>query len=374
MKIGVMLRHLGSPGGIGVYTVNVLNALLRVDRENQYVLLYNSPEHLGRFSEFPNVVEKVLSAPNYIWWDQITVPRYARSEGLDLIYNPKLSVPMFSRCKTALVMHGAEQFAVPWAFKWYDRVYFSLANRLYCKKANAIFAMTSIGAKDIARYMGADPGKVFVVPEAYSPHCQVIERSKAQGVKDKYSLPDNFIFFIGGVNPIKNLGNILRAYEKIQRSFPHQLVVAGFKRWQYSQDLQLVNKLGIEDKVRFVDFIDDEEVPAFYNLADLLVFPSLYEGFGMPVLEAMACGCPVVTTNTGCSPEVAGGAAVLVNPYDPDEIAQGMQRVLTDEALRESLVRKGLERAKDFSWDRCAKETLDVLQRIENPEAHPLGV
>ena len=365
MKIGVMLRHFGQPGGIGVYTANILTALLEIDSTNQYFLLYDSPEHLGGFADFPNVVEKVLRAPNKIWWDQLSVPRYAAAEGLDVIYNPKLSVPLFTRAKTILVMHGAEQFVVPWAFKWYDRAYFKIANRLFCRRASAVIAMTHTGAADIAKHMGADPRRIRVIYEAYNERCAVLNEDLTD-VVNTYALPERFILFVGGLNPIKNLGNVLRAYHKVHQVIPHKLVITGFKRWKYSEDLELVDKLGLRDNVVFTGFVSDDEIPALYNLADLFVFPSLYEGFGIPVLEAMACGCPVIASRTGCSPEVAGGAAVLVDPYDPDEIADAIKDVLGNESLRRTLVEKGLHRARDFNWGKSAGETLALFDCVSH--------
>ena len=359
-----MLRHFGEPGGIGVYTTNVLKALLRTNEEHHYLLIYNTPAHLGRFSSFPQVTEKVVPASSKLWWDQIAIPHLAKKERLDLIYNPKLSVPFFTRCKTVLVMHGAEQFAVPWAYKWYDRMYFSVANRLYCKRANAIISMTHTGAKDIARYMGANPRKLHVVYEAYNEHCRVLDRADTAGVKKKYSLPDRFLLFVGGLNPVKNFGNVLKAYKQVQARCPHKLVVVGFKRWKYERDLELIEQLGLRDQILFTGFVPDDDIPAFYNLADLFLFPSLYEGFGIPVLEAMACGCPVVTTKSGCSPEVAGDAAILVDPYSSDEIAKAIQQVLLDERVREGLIEKGYQRAKQFSWEKCAKETVAVFESL----------
>lgn len=369
MKIGVMLRHLGELGGIGVYTTNVLNTLFQIDRRNRYVLLYNRTEQLGQFPPFSNVTEHVLNAPNKIYWDQISVPRFANKEGLDLIYNPKLSIPLFTQCKTVLVMHGAEQFAIPHVFKWHDRVYFSIANRLYCKKSSAIISMTHLGAKDITRYMGANAEKIHVIHEAYNARCQVLDVEGLQGVKNKYSLPDRFILFVGGLSPLKNFGNLLRAYQRCQQSVRHKLVVVGFKRWKFSKDLQLIDRLGLREYVQFVGFVPDDEIPAFYNMADIFVFPSLYEGFGIPVLEAMACGCPVITSETGCSPEVAGDAALLVDPYSPDRIAVAIIKLLSDDMLRKELIEKGLKRASQFSWKKCAEETHALFESLNGGNA-----
>lgn len=364
MRIGVMLRHVGERGGIVVYTTNILNHLFRIDSKNEYILIFNSYDQLGRFPLTPNVKEKVINFSNKIWWDQVLIPMFAKKEKLDLIYNPKMSIPFFTHCKTVSCIHGGEQFVVPWVFKWYDRIYFTIANRLYCKKASAVITMTHQGARDISHYMGADPSKVHVIYEAYNEHCKILEYEQTKIVIKKYLLPERFILFIGGLNPLKNFGNLLRAYKKVQNTIPHKLIVVGFNRWKFSKDLKLVDQLGLRDHVLFKGFVPDEEIPAFYNLADLFVFPSLYEGFGIPVLEAMACGCPVITTKTGCSPEVAGGAAILIDPYSPEEIAEAIQRVLTDEPLRKNLIKKGLTRVIPFSWEKCAKETLALFESL----------
>jgi glycosyltransferase involved in cell wall biosynthesis len=191
-----------------------------------------------------------------------------------------------------------------------------------------------------------------------------LDAAATSAVKSKYSLPEQFILFVGGITPLKNFGNLLKAYRKLQSRFPHKLVVVGFNRWKFSKDLEVVNELGLRDKIVFCGFVPDEDLPAFYNLASLFAFPSLYEGFGIPVLEAMACGCPVVTTKTGCSPEVAGDAALLADPYDPDAIANAMGKVLIEESFRKSLIERGFARAEQFSWRKCASQTLALFESV----------
>jgi glycosyltransferase involved in cell wall biosynthesis len=364
MRIGIMLRHIEERGGIRVYTVNILKALLKIDRKNEYLMIYKSKDHLGRYSSFPNVSETVLPGTEKLWWDQVSIPRLAKARNLDIVYNPKLSIPLFTTAKTILVMHGAEQYAVPECFKWHDRIYFSVANRLYVRRASAIIAMTNIGKHDIARYMGASLEKIHVIPEAYNELCRGRDLEGAREAKAKYNLPERFILFVGGLTPLKNFGNLLRAFDRIREQIPQKLVIVGFSRWKVEKDFKLLDDLGLRDSVIFPGFIPDEDIPKFYSLADLFVMPSLYEGFGIPVLEAMACGCPVVTTKTGCSPEVAGGGAVLVDPYNPEEMARGMLAVLSDEVLRADLVRKGYIRAKEFTWEKCARETLELFESI----------
>lgn len=364
MRIGVMLRNIGEKGGIVVYATNLLKNLFAIDKKNEYHLLYARPEDRGRFGAFPNVQEALITAPNKLWWDQVSVPQYARKEKLDVIYNPKLSIPLFTRCKTVWVMHGGEHFVIPGVFKWHDRLYFSVANRLYAKKASAIITMTHLGAADIVKYTGADPRKMHVIHESYNELCHVVDKESLRPIRQKYGLPERFILFVGGLTPLKNFGNILRAYQKIKNAIPHKIVLVGFKRWKFNKDLQLLEQLKLQDNVKFTGFVPDQEISAFYNLAELFVFPSLYEGFGIPTLEAMACGCPLIASKTGCSPEVVQEAALLVDPYNPDEIADAIRKIFSDAVLRNRLIEQGLTRVKYFSWNKCAKETLALFESL----------
>jgi len=365
LRIGVMLRNLGEQGGIVVYAANLLKNLFEIDSKNEYLLMYRDAKDLGYFSSRSNVKERVISAPNKLWWDQVSVPQVAKKEKLDLIFNPKLSIPLLTSCKTVWVMHGGAQFAVPHAFKLFDRIYFTIANRLYAKKASAIVTMTHLGSKDIVRYMGADSKKMHVIYEAYNENCRVLKKEETDEVRAKYSLPERFILFVGGLTPLKNFGNLLRAFKSVENKIPHHLVVVGWKRWKFSRDMKLLEELGLSDRVLFKGFASDEEIPAFFNLADLFAFPSIYEGFGIPALEAMACGCPVIASKTGCSPEVVGDAAGLVDPYDPDMIAECIQKILKDDALRQRLIDKGIERAKHFSWRKTATQTLSLFNSFD---------
>jgi glycosyltransferase involved in cell wall biosynthesis len=364
-----MLRNIAERGGIVVYAKNLLRCLLELDSKNEYVFMYRQKQDVGQFTSFPNVTEVVIRAPNKLLWDQVAVPVFAKKQRLDLIYNPKLSIPLITRSRTVLVMHGGAQFVVPHVFRWYDRIYFKIANRLFCKRANAVITMTHTGAKDIVDRMGADPEKVHVINEGYNETCTVLDAAATAAVRLKYSLPEQFILFVGGITPLKNFGNLLKAFGKLQSGFPHKLVVVGFNRWKFSKDLEMMNELGLRDKIVFCGFVPDEDLAAFYNLASLFAFPSLYEGFGIPILEAMACGCPVLTTKTGCSPEVAGGAALLVDPYEPDSIADGMRKILSEEALRRTLIENGLTRAKHFSWRKSAAETLSLFESLNGRAA-----
>ncbi len=363
MRIGIMLRHIGEAGGIVTYTHNLLRAFLRQGPEHTYCLFYASPRHRGRF-QGPNVEEYVLPGRNKLLWDQWQVPRLARRIGVEVIFNPKLSIPLFSPVPPVLVLRP-EQFVHPELFRWWDRIYFKTFIPLYCRAARFIIAPTHAASRDIVRYVGADPNKMVTVHEAAGDHFfapppppQEVER-----IRRKYSLPERYVLFVGGLTPLKNFERLVRAFALVRQEEDIELVVVGFRRWKFEQDLAFARNHPVSKHIHFPGFVEDQDLPTVYRLATCLFFPSIYEGFGIPVCEAFATGCPVITSNRGCSPEVAGDAAVLVNPFEVEDMAAGLHRVVSQPALRAELAAKGRRRAPYFRFSRTARQTLEVLSR-----------
>lgn len=366
MRIGVMLRHLREPGGIAVYTTSLIDALLDLDRSNVYVLLHREPATVGRFPSAPNVEPVVVPGRSKLVWDQVAVPAAATRLGLDLIFNPKLSVPLAARVPTVFVLHGGEQFVLPEHYRWHDRLYTRTTMPLYCRKAAAIVSPTRTGAADIVRHLAVPPGKIAQIYEAAHPRFTTPSPpAMRDAVRARHGLPDRFVLFVGGRDPRKNFRRLLDAFARFRGRFPHALVAPGFARWtDEAADRALVRAKGLEGAVHFPGFVPDEDLPALYAAADMLVSPSLYEGFGLPALEAMAQGCPVVASTRGCAPEVVGDAALLADPYSVDDIHGQMTRLATDRALRAALVARGYRRAAIFSWERAARETLALFERL----------
>jgi glycosyltransferase involved in cell wall biosynthesis len=235
----------------------------------------------------------------------------------------------------------------------------------YCRRAHAIIVMTEFGKKELIKYLRPRSEKIEVIYESHHERFKVKKNKKELlAIKQKYNLPDNFIFFVGGLTPLKNFSNILRAFNIIRKKIPVKLVFAGFKRWKYSKDFELIKKLRLQNDIITLGFVPFDDLPYIYCMAKCFIFPSLYEGFGIPILEAQACGCPVVSSKTGAIPEVSGGAALLVNPYNYKEIAQAVVDVLTSEDLREKLIKAGLENAKRFDWSMTARKTLELFKKV----------
>jgi len=320
---------------------------------------------LGRYSRFKNAKEVVLKAPSKLLWDQVTVPRFVRARRVDLLFNPKASVPLGAPCKTVLVLHGADWFMVPESYSLHYRMYHRIAATLYARKADAIIMASEDAARRMQDFVGSARGKTVGIHHGVSEEFRTIEdRRYLEEVGRKYNLPERFILYVGQIYPMKNVAGIIRAFDRLRGAIPHKLVIAGAPSWKAESELAPIRELGLGGDVLLTGWLPDADLPAFYNLADVLLFPSLYEGFGIPLVEAMACGCPVVTSTAGACPEVVGDAAVTVDPKDIEAIAAATQSVLSDPARARDLAARGFRRARMFSWDTAARRTLEVFERV----------
>lgn len=234
--------------------------------------------------------------------------------------------------------------------------------RYVCRRANLFLAISEFTRKEMVEILRIPPEKIKVVLCACSPTMRpVTDESLLEQIKEKYQLPKRFVLFVGNFNPRKNLERLLWAFDLVKEQMPHHLVIAGEQGWKFDKQEALKN-ICHADAIHFIDYAPDEDMPALYSAADLFVFPTLYEGFGIPVIEAQACGTPVLTSNCSALPEVCGDAAIFVNPYDVEDIGRGMLRVLQDPALAENLARKGLENAKRFSWEDSARKLNELIE------------
>jgi len=377
MKIGIMLRHYEQQeGGVKVYTKKLLPLLFTHGARHQYVLIYQNAKLLGTYAQYKNVEEVAIGLPGTVTWDQLAVPWVARKKRLDLIFNPKFTIPFFTKAKTMFVLHGSEWFVIPEHFLKYDQWYFNIFVPLYCRHSDAFAAVSNAVKADVVKHTGVDARKVFPIHNGFDPDIfqPVRDPARLRAVRDKYKLPDRFILWCGQIESRKNIARLLRAFASIKDDVPHQLVLAGEQRWSTRTELQVMEDLHLQDRVYFPGWIQHGDLPAVYSLADLFAFPSLYEGFGIPLIEAMACGCPVVAADTCAAPEVLDGSGWLVDPLSVEDIAAGMKKVLFDPQLRAAMVAKGIERSKAFSWEQCAKQVLAVFDSLEHSSAPAAAV
>jgi glycosyltransferase involved in cell wall biosynthesis len=372
VKIGIMLRHYEQlEGGVKHYTRSLLPLLFSLGRQHQYTLIYQNPKLLGTYAGHPNVEEIVNRMPGTVPWDQIAVPWSTRNKQLDIIFNPKFTIPFFHKAKKIWVFHGSEWFVIPEVFEWHDQLYTKLVVPLYCKMADAFIAVAEAVKQDALKFVKCDASKIFTIHNGYDPKqfYFISDQQQLQAVRAKFRLPEKYILWVGQIGTRKNITRLLQAFAKIAHEVPHDLVFAGEQRKKQNSkeamsQLAQIKQLGLEHRIKFIGWVDHTELPAIYRMADLFAFPSIYEGFGIPLVEAMACGCPIVTATTCAPPEVVDGAGYLVDPLNVDEIAEGMRIVLQDPARREKMIARGLERAKDFGWEKCARQVLAVFDSV----------
>jgi glycosyltransferase involved in cell wall biosynthesis len=367
MRIGIMLRHYEQhEGGVKHYTKTLLPLLFTLGAQHRYLLIYRNPKLIGTYAAFPNIEETVSRVPGTVLWDQLAVPWITRHRQLDILFNPKFTVPLLHPAKKIFVLHGSEWFAIPRHFKWYDRLYCRAVVPGYCRAADAFIAVSEQVRQDAVRYVHADPRKIFTIHNAIDPRqFHLIEdQALLAAVRARYRLPEKFVLWVGQIESRKNVKRLLRAFAQIAGEFPHRLVIAGDERWSTREELSEVPELGLEGRIQFLGWVPHTDLPAIYRLAELFAFPSLYEGFGIPLVEAMACGCAILTANTCAPPEVVDGAGYLVDPYDVGAIAAGLRALLGDPALRARLIARGLERAQAFSWEKSARQVLAVFDAV----------
>lgn len=373
MRIAIpMSSHDARWGGPGIYTREIVQNLLRVDPQNEYVLVYpqwgRARQEMGAYQrKHPNVTEISTgwSPPLSTVWEQTSVPIALAKQNIDVFFNPFWSVPVWAKYKTVMIVHNTEFHTVPGIYDLRRTIEWSLHDKVWIHRADAVISISNIITEDLVKYVHLDRKKIRLIYHGCNERFRVIDdKARLQATRDKYKLPEKFILFVGMIFPQKNFINLVRAFQRIENQIDQHLVVIGIPRWKYEQDLALIDELGIRDRVHFVGFVPNEELPEVYNLTDCFVYPSLYEAFGLAGVEALACGCPTAGANAAAIPEVLGDAALLFDPHDPADMARQILTLLRDSKVRETCVRKGLERAKFFRWERAARETLALMADV----------
>lgn len=356
--------------GVGVYAESLLNAISDIDTSNRYEILShgNIGSHNGKF-EYIKTGFRFDSHPAGDLWEQIYLPFHLKRKKTDIFHSPTFHVPLISfGTKKVVTIHDLVSFRFPQtqpkSFVAYSRFMIKAA----AKFADGIITSSMATKIEIKDILKVNEEKVHVVYGAPRSIFKTIEDKEAiKEMQIRCNLPCRFILFVGSLEPRKNIGNLIYAFSSMKKKgIIHKLILCGGAGWMNEQERlrELAQVSGVGNDVIFTGYVPDADLPAFYNLADIFVYPSLYEGFGLPPLEAMACGCPVITSNTSSLPEVVGDAAIMVNPYDVEGLADAMCRVLTNNELRLKMKKQGIERAKMFSWTRCAAETLEVYKNL----------
>jgi glycosyltransferase involved in cell wall biosynthesis len=363
MRIAFSARGLSiRSGGVHQLIRSLVPALAQQIENDELVVIYNHDRFLGLA---PNCSEIVIKGSNRIIWDFIRFPKILHKLNIDAAIFPKNIIPFFINCPSYAIIHDLAYFDRKLnAYPFLDTIYMRTMIPNSVRRAAGIFAVSENTKKDIVHYTNCDPQKITVTYEAadkiYRP---INETSLLRAVRQKYKLPDNFILYVGSLSPRKNIIRLLNAFSQVRQKISHNLVLTGSKSWEDSPVYNTMNQLNLGDRINQLGYVEPEDMPVLYNLACAYVYPSLYEGFGLPVLEAMQCGCPVIASKATSIPEVAGDAAILVDPLDTTAITQAIYKVVSDSKLRRKLVSAGLRQAKKFSWERCADTMLKIIRR-----------
>jgi len=366
MRIGVDVRlAYFQMAGISWYAIRLLTALAKIDQENTYLLLQYRKQRKPLI-QAPNFAHTTLFAPVHHRLEQPILSLETKFLNLDLIHSPDFIPPLHNRIPAVITVHDL-------AFLIYPNFVTGASARYYgqveeaVRRANRIIAVSHSTKQDLIDLLGAPECKIDVIYEAADPIFRVIPQEEARRrlAESGMDAPESFILFVGTIEPRKNLATLLRAYRLLRDRYGMDvpLLLAGAMGWLSQDILDLVDQLELEDRVRFLGRTTTDQLLCLYNLADALVHPAHYEGFGLPPLEAMACGAPVVCSDAGSLPEVVGDAAVLVPPDDEEAWAVALHRVLDSPDLQRSLSEKGQARARQFSWEKAARQTLETYRK-----------
>jgi glycosyltransferase involved in cell wall biosynthesis len=378
MRIGIDATALPPrPVGAGNYIIELIRSLERLEVAHEFVVFAqpHGRELIGIAArpgfEWAMIPER--SPAHRLVWEQAAFPRLVARARLDLLHSLHYTRPMRLPCASVVTFHDMTFFLFPQLHTLSKRLYFPQAIRLSARKANALIADSESTRRDAIRLLRISPEKIYTVPLGVSPAFHpVLDAHRLEIVRQRYSLPEHFILYVGLVEPRKNLPMLLRAYQRLQEQLRLHvspelipLVIVGRFGWRIEQVFELVETLAIKENVHFSGYIPAEDLPIVYNLADVFVYPSLYEGFGLPPLEAMACGTPVITTAVSSMPEHVGEAGILIPPQDERALFQALLAILQDPDLRRQLSEKGPARAANYSWNRTALETMNVYRRVQ---------
>jgi glycosyltransferase involved in cell wall biosynthesis len=351
------------------YSYQLLKAIVRVDRKNKYVVYTRGPVPFKGSTLQGRADLRVQPIRWSRLWTQGGLALQTWRDKLDVLFVPAHTLPILRKpgLPTVVTIHGLEYEYLPEYYKFPQKLYLTWSTRYAVRSATKLISVSEFTKSELLKRLGADESKVQVVHEGvdtllYSKIYKDEEKNstlKALGVKKPY------VLFVGVVQPRKNLARLIEAYAKLVQGLNSRkinLVIAGKLGWMYGEIIEAPKKYGVENRVKFLGFVGEKHLPILFQEAEILFQPSLTEGFGLPVLEAMAAGTVVVAAKAGALPEVVGEAGLLIDPLSVEEMSDAMKLVLTNQDLREGLREKGLKRVKEFSWEKTAKETLRVLE------------
>jgi len=350
--------------GVGNYTAELLTALIDRDDERRYALLANRA--LNGTAPRGTLGQIGGRFPNRSAWMQFMLPRDLAALQPDVCHFTNSIAPLLAPCPIVITLHDMSLFAYGRLHPLKSRLAVRSIIPVVARRAAAIITVSQHAKREIVAVLQVSPEKVHVIYEAAAPQYRVITAAaELERVRQRYHLQQPFVLYVGTIEPRKNLTRLVQAFAQAHRRNPEfELILVGQLGWQYESLLKAIEEAQLGSAVRRLGYVPNEDLPALYNLARLLAFPSLYEGFGLPIIEAMACGTPVLTSQGTALAEVAGEAALLIDPLEVAAMVEGLMCLLNTAPLRDELRERGLQRAAEFSWTRTAAETVKVYEAV----------
>jgi len=362
MKIGIDGRSLTfQKTGIGNLNANLIAKLIEKDRNNHYEL-YAYPGDIKL--DYENLTVKYIDIPRHSFTEQILFPVEFYKSGIDIFHALLFTVPQLRVSRSIVTIYDI-------IFEFHPEYFVEKFVKFYrrwvprgIRRADRVVAISECTKNDIVTRYGVNPDKVRVIycaaGDAFVP---ITDQGRLEEVRVKYGLPEKFILFVGSLEPRKNLMRLLEAYAAVKDRIPHKLVISGKPGWYYREFLERIKEPELAGHVHYTGYADADDLPCLYNLAEIFIYPSLYEGFGLPVLEAMSCGAPVITSDTSSMKEIGEGAALLVDPKSPEDIKNALLK-MQQEDTRRKFRELGFKRAGRFSWDGIIRDYISLYEDL----------
>lgn len=361
--------------GMDMVALELIKNLQLIDNENQYVIFVSPDEDKSCIPVAHNFKIVELRGGPYPFWEQFALPLAAKREGCGLLHCTSNTAPVFCSVPLIITLHDIIYLESVSLFKkggdWYQKfgnMYRRLVVPLIARKSREIVTVSEFEKNRIKNFMGLGENLSAIYNGVGKHFMNINDEVILRSAKNKYNLPDNYLFFLGNTDPKKNTPIVLKAFRDFNKSSSvrYKLVIIDYDE---SALLNLLSEIGspeLRNDIIITGYVPNQELPAIINQSKVMLYPSLRESFGIPILEAMACGVPVITSNTSSMPEIAGSAAILVDPYNPSELTDAIRKVVTDDKLRSELIESGFKRAKEFNWERMAQDYLKLYQEIYN--------
>lgn len=361
--------------GVAFYTLNLVNNILKLDENNEYIMYGLNPTCNYLFKEFKNtkirnISEFFVSKPLWYYWTYLSssfIPNIMQDKP-DIYFSTYPALPPYCPSPKIITVYDLTPIVLKSAYRLRFRLTFSMRLKQAFKQASKIIVISESTKNDLINIFKDDRNKIDIIYPGYDKETfkpdypkELIDQSLS-----KYGIKGSYILYAGTLEPKKNISRLIESFSILKKNnmITHKLVLTGKKSWRTNLIFETIDKFSLKEEIIFTDYVPEKDLALIMSGADLFIFPSLHEGFGIPPLEAMACGTPVITSNTSSLPEVVGDAGILINPYDIQQMADAIYKVLSDHNLRAEMTQKGLERAKLFSWEESAGKMLAIFESV----------